>query len=107
MKAPTPLARLAPPHRGGVAAHLTRSQKAAIIVRFLINEGAEIALTDLPDVLQVRLTTQMGSMRYVDRGTLADVVAEFAQELEGMGLTFPRGVAGALSARLRLLDLAP
>ncbi len=98
MKAPTPLARLAPPHRGGVAAHLTRSQKAAIIVRFLINEGAEIALTDLPDVLQVRLTTQMGSMRYVDRGTLADVVAEFAQELEGMGLTFPRGVAGALSA---------
>lgn len=98
MKAPIPLARLAPPHRGGVAAHLTRSQKAAIIVRFLINEGAEIALTDLPDVLQVRLTTQMGSMRYVDRGTLADVVAEFAQELEGMGLTFPRGVAGALSA---------
>tara|TARA_R110000851_G_scaffold35152_2_gene92697 strand:- start:1229 stop:2293 length:1065 start_codon:yes stop_codon:yes gene_type:complete len=98
MKAPIPLARLAPPHRGGVAAHLTRSQKAAIIVRFLINEGAEIALTDLPDVLQVRLTTQMGSMRYVDRGTLADVVAEFAQELEGLGLTFPRGVAGALSA---------
>ena len=98
MKAPIPLARLAPPHRGGVAAHLTRSQKAAIIVRFLINDGAEIALTDLPDVLQVRLTTQMGSMRYVDRGTLADVVAEFAQELEGMGLAFPRGVAGALSA---------
>ena len=98
MKAPTPLARLAPPHRGGVTAHLTRSQKAAIIVRFLINEGADIALTDLPDVLQARLTTQMGSMRYVDRGTLADVVAEFAQELEGMGLTFPRGVAGALSA---------
>ena len=98
MKAPTPLARLAPPYRGGVTAHLTRSQKAAIIVRFLINEGADIALTDLPDVLQARLTTQMGSMRYVDRGTLADVVAEFAQELEGMGLTFPRGVAGALSA---------
>lgn len=98
MKAPTPLARVTPPNRGGVAAHLTRSQKAAIIVRFLINEGAEIALSDLPDALQVRLTTQMGSMRYVDRGTLADVVAEFAQELEGMGLTFPRGMAGALSA---------
>lgn len=92
MKAITPLAR------SGAAARLTRAQKAAIIVRFLINEGAEIALTDLPDGLQARLTTQMGSMRYVDRGTLADVVAEFAQELEGMGLTFPRGVAGALSA---------
>ena len=98
MKTTTPLARLSTAAHGGVAAHLTRAQKAAIIVRFLINEGAEIALTDLPDVLQARLTTQMGSMRYVDRGTLADVVAEFAQELEGMGLTFPRGVAGALSA---------
>lgn len=98
MKAPTPMARLSPASRGGAAAHLTRAQKAAIIVRFLINEGAEIALTDLPETLQARLTTQMGSMRYVDRGTLADVVAEFAQELEGMGLTFPRGVAGALTA---------
>ena len=98
MKATTPLARMAPAPRGGAAAHLTRAQKAAIIVRFLLNEGADIALTDLPEPLQARLTTQMGSMRYVDRGTLADVVAEFAQELEGMGLTFPRGVAGALTA---------
>lgn len=98
MKATTPPARMAPAPRGGAAAHLTRAQKAAIIVRFLINEGADIALTDLPEPLQARLTTQMGSMRYVDRSTLTDVVAEFAQELEGMGLTFPRGVAGALSA---------
>jgi len=52
----------------------------------------------LPEPLQAQLTTQMGSMRYVDRATLADVVAEFAQELEGMGLTFPRGMAGALTA---------
>ncbi len=67
-------------------------------MRFLLNEGAEVALTDLPEGLQEVLTTQMGSMRYVDRATLADVVAEFAAELEAMGLTFPRGVAGALSA---------
>src|SRR6056297_2338233 len=93
-----PLARIEPQARRGAAAHLTRAQKAAIIVRFLLNEGTDVPLTDLPDSLQARLTTQMGSMRYVDRGTLADVVAEFAQELEGMGLTFPRGVAGALSA---------
>jgi flagellar motor switch protein FliG len=93
-----PLARIESPARRGAAAHLTRAQKAAIIVRFLLNEGTDVPLTDLPDGLQARLTTQMGSMRYVDRGTLADVVAEFAQELEGMGLTFPRGMAGALSA---------
>ncbi|MDF1670595.1 MAG: FliG C-terminal domain-containing protein [Roseovarius sp.] len=85
------------PARKG-ADHLTRQQKAAIIVRFLLNEGAEVPLTDLPEPLQARLTTQMGSMRYVDRSTLADVVAEFAHEIEAMGLVFPRGVSGALSA---------
>ena len=95
----TPLARLSPPPaKGTTAARLTRRQKAAIVVRFLMNEGAEVPLTDLPEPLQSSLTTQMGSMRYVDRSTLADVVAEFAGELEAMGLTFPRGVAGALTA---------
>ncbi|WP_306153380.1 flagellar motor switch protein FliG [Roseovarius sp. MMSF_3281] len=95
----TQLARLSPPDRApSAAARLTRRQKAAIIVRFLLNEGAEVPLTDLPEPLQESLTTQMGSMRYVDRKTLADVVSEFAAELEAMGLTFPNGVAGALSA---------
>ena len=93
-----PPARIDASARRSASAHLSRAQKAAIIVRFLLNEGTDVPLTDLPEDLQARLTTQMGSMRYVDRGTLADVVAEFAQELEGMGLTFPRGMAGALSA---------
>ena len=92
-----PLAQITP-SRSPASARLSRRQKAAIIVRFLLNEGGEIPLTDLPEPLQAQLTTQMGSMRYVDRNTLADVVAEFAAELEAMGLTFPRGVAGALSA---------
>jgi len=100
----TPLARIAPVQIPSAisarprAARLTKQQKAAIVVRFLLNEGAEIRLTDLPEPLQESLTTQLGSMRYVDRQTLADVVAEFATELEALGLTFPRGVAGALSA---------
>ncbi len=99
MSTSTPLARITPSRASGPAsARLSRRQKAAIIVRFLLNEGADIPLTDLPEPLQAQLTTQMGSMRYVDRSTLADVVAEFAAELEAMGLTFPRGVAGALSA---------
>lgn len=90
------IARLAPP--APATAHLSRRQKAAIVVRFLLNEGADLRLSDLPDDLQRVLTTQMGSMRYVDRTTLRAVVTEFAAELEAMGLTFPRGVAGALSA---------
>ena len=93
-----PPARIEGTQSRGAAARLTRAQKAAIIVRFLVNEGADVSLCDLPDELQARLTTQMGAMRYVDRTTLAEVVAEFAQELEGMGLTFPRGLTGALSA---------
>ncbi|MEL7253833.1 MAG: FliG C-terminal domain-containing protein [Pseudomonadota bacterium] len=80
------------------AARLTRRQKAAIIVRYLLNQGANVPLTDLPEGLQEVLTTQMGSMRYVDRDTLAGVLSEFAAEIEATGLTFPRGVAGALSA---------
>lgn len=95
----TPIARLSPPAASGAAVtRLSRRQKAAIVVQFLLKEGADVPLSDLPDPLQAILTTQMGSMRYVDRATLAEVVAEFASELEAMGLTFPRGVAGALTA---------
>lgn len=93
-----PPARIEAVRPRGAVTYLSRAQKAAIIVRFLMNEGADVSLADLPDELQGRLTTQMGSMRYVDRGTLAEVVAEFANEIEGMGLTFPRGLPGALSA---------
>lgn len=100
-----PLARITPatvpaaaPVSRSAVARLGRKQKAAIIVRFLLNEGADVRLSDLPEPMQEDLTTMMGSMRYVDRNTLADVVAEFAGELDDMGLTFPRGVAGALTA---------
>ncbi len=73
-------------------------EKAAIIVRLLLNEGADLPLEDLPDDLQVRLTQQMGRMGLVDRVTLAAVVHEFAEALDGIGLSFPHGLAGALTA---------
>lgn len=104
MNQTTPLARITQPDQPPIpaatptAARLTRRQKAAIIVQFLLNEGEDVPLSDLPDALQAKLTTQMGSMRYVDRTTLASVVEEFATELEAMGLIFPHGMAGALSA---------
>lgn len=79
------------------AQHLTRRQKAAIVVRFLLHEGAPLSLSDLPEDLQAALTQQIGQMRLVDRTTLAQVVAEFAQELEDIGLSFPRGLLGALN----------
>ncbi|MCR9127847.1 MAG: flagellar motor switch protein FliG [Rhodobacteraceae bacterium] len=77
---------------------LRRRAKAAVVVRLLLNEGADVPLADLPDDLQVLLTEQMGAMGLVDRATLLSVVHEFAEELDGVGLAFPRGIAGALSA---------
>ncbi|MEP2641507.1 FliG C-terminal domain-containing protein [Roseobacter sp.] len=79
-------------------AKLSRKAKAAIVVRLLLNEGADIPLEDLPEDLQAQLTKQMGSMRLVDRGTLASVVSEFADELDSIGLSFPGGIAGALDS---------
>lgn len=93
----TPIGKVAraPMHEGP---RLSRRQKAAIIVRFLQSEGAEVSLADLPEDLQAALTQQMGAMRHIDRATLARVVCEFAEELEQIGLSFPRGLLGALSA---------
>lgn len=79
------------------AAPLSRRAKAAIVVRLLLNEGADIPLEDLPEELQAHLTKAMGSMRVVDRDTLEAVVAEFAAEVERIGLSFPGGMAGALN----------
>jgi flagellar motor switch protein FliG len=98
----TPLARIVPerravqlstlPRRG-----LTSRQKAAVIVRYLLTEGAALPLSSLPDHMQAALAEQMGQMRLIDRTTLDDVVAEFLAELESVGLAFPGGIEGALS----------
>lgn len=83
---------------GGAPVSLSRRAKAAIVVRLLLNEGADIPLEELPDEAQVALTQQMGAMRTVDRDTLSAVVEEFAAELDKIGLSFPAGMAGALDA---------
>ncbi len=72
-------------------------EKAAIIVRLLLAEGAPIKLTSLPEEMQTALTQQMGQMRRVSRVTLRNVVDEFLTELDGVGLSFPGGLEGALS----------
>lgn len=91
------------PARGGatpgvtiVAQPLTRRQKAAIIVRLLLAEGAQLPLAQLPDDLQTALTEQIASMKMVDRDTLSAVIEEFCDTLEAVGLAFPGGLDGAL-----------
>lgn len=97
MSSKTAPGQLAAPQPSSISV-LDRRQKAAIIVRFLLNEGADLSLSDLPEDLQADLTQMIGGMRYVDRETLAEVVLEFAGELESIGLSFPRDISGALSA---------
>jgi flagellar motor switch protein FliG len=72
-------------------------EKAAIIVQFLLAEGADIPLAKLPESLQTALTQQMGQMRTIDRRTLGAVVEEFIMELEQIGLSFPGGLEGAMA----------
>lgn len=81
-----------------VPARLDGRAKAAVIVRLLLNEGADLPLEHLPEELQAELTQQMGQMGLVDRVTLSAVVQEFAEALDGVGLSFPGGLAGALAA---------
>ncbi|WP_298847556.1 FliG C-terminal domain-containing protein [uncultured Ruegeria sp.] len=77
---------------------LTNRQKAAVVVRLLLNEGAELPLEELPDDLQETLTHQLGQMGLVDRVTLGAVAQEFSDALDNVGLAFPHGLAGALDA---------
>lgn len=77
---------------------LSSRQKAAVVVRLLLNEGADIPLEELPDDLQEKLTHQLGQMGLVDRVTLTSVAHEFAEALDSVGLSFPHGLAGALDA---------
>lgn len=92
------------PRAGTGVAGLSRKAKAAIVVQFLLQEGADVPLAALPEVLQVELTQQLGAMRYVDRATLRTVMEEFADELDSIGLRFPGGIAGALNALEGKLD---
>jgi flagellar motor switch protein FliG len=96
------LARITPERRAVVAGPgtrrtLTPRQKAAVIVRYLLTDGASLPLASLPEHMQAALAEQMGRMRLIDRGTLDEVVAEFLSELESVGLAFPGGIEGALS----------
>ncbi|MCA2010644.1 flagellar motor switch protein FliG [Cereibacter sphaeroides] len=77
---------------------LSGRQKAAIVVRLLLAEGADLKISSLPDDLQTALTETIGEMRLVDRDTLSAVIGEFVETMEQVGLSFPAGLRGALKA---------
>lgn len=95
---PNPRPALATSPSGRAIRALSGRQKAAILVRLLLSEGADLKLSSLPDDMQADLTAQIGQMRLVDRDTLSAVIAEFVETLDQVGLSFPGGLDGALKA---------
>ena len=100
--APAEVSKTAPSHatspRGRRIPALSGQQKAAIMVRLMIAQGAEINLATLPDEMQTELTEQIAAMRLVDRDTMEAVVGEFIETLEQVGLSFAGGIDGAIKA---------
>jgi flagellar motor switch protein FliG len=94
---------------------MSNADKAAVIVRLLLSEGAMPRLTGLSLRQQEALVRRLAGLGPVDRDTLSAVVREFAHRLDTIGLTFPGSVAGALDmvrdhlseeARDRIAELA-
>lgn len=75
---------------------LTARQKAAIIVRLLIADGEQLSLERLSPAAQAALAHEMALMGMIDRFTRDQVVGEFCETLEQVGLTFPEGLDSAL-----------
>lgn len=88
---PSPAPAAAPLRR------LSKRQKAAIVVRLLMSEGADLSLAGMSEASLAELSRQMTTLRYIDRATLENVIEEFLKEIDGIGLSFPGGVEDALS----------
>lgn len=85
---------------GSIRPILSPREKAAVIVRCLTAEGIELPISILDDETQTLLAGQMAQMQTIDRETLYEIIGEFCNEIESVGLTFPDG----LDKTLELLD---
>lgn len=85
---------------------LSKKQKAAIIIRLLLSEGAELPLANLPENMQTDLIELMSDMRLIDKATVAAVIEEFVMEIEDIGMAFPGGLEGALNVLEGAIDPA-
>lgn len=104
------------PPTTNAAASLSMKEKAAIVVRLLLSQGAVPALAQLTETKQTELAVQIARMAPVDQDTVQAVADEFANEIERIALSFPQGLDGALGlldgvlsdgATKRLRQMAP
>ena len=77
-------------------AALSPRQKAAVVVRLMLGDGADMDLSALSPDLQALLAQEMAGMEVVDRDTCNAVITEFCDQLEEVGVTFPGSIDGTL-----------
>lgn len=75
---------------------LSPRQKAAVIVRLLLDDEAELNLEGFDSDRQTLLAKEMANMELIDRQTRDDVISEFCDSLEAVGVSFPGDLNGTL-----------
>ena len=81
----------------GMVAGFTPRQKAAVVVRVLLEDERDLSLEALPNDVQAALVRELAGMGMIDRRTRDGIVAEFCDTLEQVGVTFPDGLSDALA----------
>ncbi|MFN3524569.1 MAG: FliG C-terminal domain-containing protein [Paracoccus sp. (in: a-proteobacteria)] len=76
---------------------LNQRQKAAIIVRLLLEDEEGVSLERLTGDSQTLLAEEMAGMEMIDRRTRDAVIEEFCDILESVGVTFPGDLDGTLA----------
>lgn len=76
---------------------LNQRQKAAVIVRLLLDDDEVAGLDRLDSGAQTLLAQEMAGMELIDRATRDAVITEFCDRLESVGVTFPGGLDGTLA----------
>jgi flagellar motor switch protein FliG len=79
------------------ATELSRARKAALLVQYLLNDGQDLPLADLPEDSQMRLSRELGALGLVDRATLESVAREFSEALGNLAMTVPGSIEAALA----------
>ncbi len=87
-----------PRAEAGFPVALTQRQKAAVIVRLMIDYDALPDLTALSEDHQTALARDISNMRRIDRQTLTGIIDDFSHELNTIALTFPDSMDDTLSA---------
>lgn len=81
----------------GMQVGLNPRQKAAVIVRLLLDDEDGIGLGQLNSEAQTLLAEEMAGMELIDRQTRDAVISEFCDRLEAVGVTFPGDLDGTLA----------